>query len=69
MSVAWCWDAHKALIDKFSSIHLIKRKLKFHLVQGLFLIKYRFSKAKLFVWFVALGDCGPLSYLPVLIYI
>ena len=36
VSIARCWDAHKALIDKFSPIHLIKRKLKFHLVQDYF---------------------------------
>ena len=38
VSIARCWDAHKALIDTFSSIHLIKRKLKFHLVQDYFLL-------------------------------
>ena len=36
VSIARCWDAHKALIDKFSSIHLIKRKLTFDLVQDYF---------------------------------
>ena len=36
VSIARCWDAHKDFIDKFSSIHLIKRNLKFHLVQDYF---------------------------------